>query len=114
MHLDGEERGVWLARLTGGAALGAIFENVFSGANAPLAKALHWCQWLIVTPIDLEANPDLHISSVDVRKAIHHCLTNVSLISGAMVVLQSLLKGSGQTIFPVTLLALQHWARKLV
>ena len=61
-----------------------IMLDIFSGANAPLAKAFLWCQWLIITPIDLEVDPELDVSRVDVRKAIHARLPNVALISGAM------------------------------
>ena len=58
--------------------------DIFSGANAPLAKAFLWCKWLIITPIDLEVDPDFDVSRVDVRNAIHQHLPKVSLISGAM------------------------------
>ena len=33
-----------------------MFLDVFSGANAPLAKAFLQCQWEIVTPIDIESS----------------------------------------------------------
>ena len=61
-----------------------VMLDIFSGANAPLAKAFLWCKWLIITPIDLEVDPDFDVSRVDVRNAIHQHLPKVSLISGAM------------------------------
>ena len=36
-----------------------VFLDVFSGVNAPLAKAFLWCQWEVVTPIDIEIDQDL-------------------------------------------------------
>ena len=36
-----------------------VFLDVFSGLNAPLAKAFLWCQWEVVTPIDIEIDHDL-------------------------------------------------------
>ena len=36
-----------------------VFLDVFSGLNAPPAKAFLWCQWEVVTPIDIEIDHDL-------------------------------------------------------
>ena len=67
-----------------------VFLDVFSGLNAPLAKAFLWCQWEVVTPIDIkiEIDQDLDVSRPSVRRAIrraiHAVLPQVVLISGAM------------------------------
>ena len=31
-----------------------VLLDVFSGVHAPLSKAFLWCQWEIITPIDIE------------------------------------------------------------
>ena len=44
-----------------------MFLDVFSGANAPLAKAFLQCQWEIVTPINIEID---HTSRLRVQSYI--------------------------------------------
>ena len=46
-----------------------------------LSQAFNWCGWKVVTPIDLERDPDLDISRASVRKAIYidSCLGSSSL-----------------------------------
>ena len=61
-----------------------MFLDVFSGANAPLAKAFLQCQWEIVTLIDIEIDHNLDVSRPAIRRAIHEVLPQVVLISGAM------------------------------
>ena len=39
-----------------------ILLDVFSGVHAPLSKAFLWCQWEIITPIDIEIDQDLDVS----------------------------------------------------
>ena len=50
----------------------------------PVAKAFLWCQWEVVTPIDIEIDQDLDVSRPSVHRAIHAVLPQVVLISGAM------------------------------
>ena len=61
-----------------------VFLDVFSGLNAPLAKAFLWCQWEVVTPIDIEIDQGLDVSRPSVRRALHAVLPQVVLIAGAM------------------------------
>ena len=61
-----------------------VFLDVFSGLNAPPAKAFLWCQWEVVTPIDIEIDQDLddqyarwihdqeHL--VDALPSLHGCM----------------------------------------
>ena len=61
-----------------------ILLDVFSGVHAPLSKAFLWCQWEIITPIDIEIDQDLDVSRPAVRRAIQAVLPRVATIAGAM------------------------------
>ena len=61
-----------------------VMLDLFSGANAPLTKAFIWCGWKAVTPIDLEIDPELDVTSPSVQKALLHVLPKVSFIAAAM------------------------------
>ena len=37
-------------------------DDIFSGVHAPLSKVFLWCQWEIITPIDIEIDQDLDVS----------------------------------------------------
>ena len=43
-----------------------------------------WCQWEIITPIDIEIDQDLDVSRPSVRRAIREVLPKVATIAGAM------------------------------
>ena len=58
--------------------------DLYSGPNAPLAKAFNWCGWRVVTPVDLERDAELDISRPEVRQAIAGCLPQTSCIASAM------------------------------
>ena len=61
-----------------------VMLDLYAGTNAPLAQAFNWCGWKVVTPIDLERDPDLDISRASVRKAIYRLLSGVQFIACAM------------------------------
>ena len=61
-----------------------VLLDVFSGVHAPLSKAFLWCQWEIITPIDIEIDQDLDVSRPAVRRAIQAVLPRVATIAGAM------------------------------
>ena len=58
--------------------------DLYSGPNAPLAKAFNWCGWRVVTPVDLERDAEMDISKPEVRQAIAGCLPQTSCIAAAM------------------------------
>ena len=40
-----------------------VMLDLYSGPNAPLAKAFNWCGWRVVTPVDLERDAELDVST---------------------------------------------------
>ena len=58
-----------------------VLLDVFSGVHAPLSKAFLWCQWEIITPIDIEIDQTW---TCRVRRAIQAVLPRVATIAGAM------------------------------
>ena len=58
--------------------------DLYSGPNAPLAKAFNWCGWRVVTPVDLERDAELDVSKPEVRQAIAGCLPQTCCIASAM------------------------------
>ena len=58
--------------------------DLYSGPNAPLAKAFNWCGWRVVTPVDLERDAELDVSKPEVRQAIAGCLPQTCCLASAM------------------------------
>ena len=58
--------------------------DLYSGPNAPLAKAFNWCGWRVVNPVDLERDVEMDVSRPEVRQAIAGCLPQTSCIAAAM------------------------------
>jgi len=58
--------------------------DLYSGPNAPLAKAFNWCGWRVVTPVDLERDAELDVSRPEVRQAVAGCLPQTCCIAAAM------------------------------
>ena len=46
-----------------------VILDLFSGVNAPLTKAFLWCGWQAVTPIDLEIDVELDVTSPSVLRS---------------------------------------------
>ena len=61
-----------------------VMLDLYSGPNAPLAKAFNWCGWRVVTPVDLERDAELDVSKPEVRQAIAGCLPQTCCIASAM------------------------------
>ena len=47
-----------------------VFLDMFSGPNCPLSKALLWCGWSVVSPIDIAIDEDLDVTRPAVQNAI--------------------------------------------
>ena len=58
--------------------------DLYSGPNAPLAKAFNWCGWRVVTPVDLERDVEMDVSRPEVRQATVRCLPQTSCMASAM------------------------------
>ena len=44
-----------------------VFLDMFSGPNCPLSKALLWCGWSVVSPIDIAIDEDLDVTRLQFR-----------------------------------------------
>ena len=61
-----------------------VFLDMFSGPNCPLSKALLWCGWSVVSPIDIAIDEDLDVTRPAVQNAIIAQLPQVHATCAAM------------------------------
>ena len=60
-----------------------LMMDLFSGPNAPLAKAFLWCGWRVLTPIDLAIDEEFDVTWPAAQQAILKWLPQVSLQAAA-------------------------------
>jgi len=61
-----------------------VFLDMFSGPNCPLSKAMMWCGWKIISPIDIAIDEDFDVTRPAVQKAIIAQLHQVHATCAAM------------------------------